>query len=52
MKGCLTSHLAYIYMGEDSKKARKKRESVVCLRISVSICVRLHMTFIYMYVEK
>ena len=43
MKGCLTIHPAYIYMGEDSKKARKKRESVVCLRINVcvSICVRL-----------
>ena len=39
MKGCLTIHPAYIYMGEDSKKARKKRESVVCLRISVYLYV-------------
>lgn len=52
MKGCLTSHPAHIYMGEDIKKARKKRESVVCLCINVPICVRLYMTFIYVYVEK
>lgn len=31
----LTSHSAYIYAIEDSKKARKKLEPVVCLRISV-----------------
>lgn len=35
-----------------AKKVTKKLESVVCLRISVSICIRLHMMFIYVYVEK
>lgn len=35
----LTSHSAYIYTIEDSKKSKKKMEPVVCLHISVYLCV-------------
>lgn len=48
----LTSHSAYIYTIEDSKKARKKLEPVVCCVLVYIYGVRLHMTFIYMYHEK
>jgi hypothetical protein len=49
-EGSLTSHSAYIYMMEDSKKARKKLEPVVCLRIDVYLCVCILAYDVYLHV--
>jgi hypothetical protein len=43
----LTSHSAYIYTIEDSKKARKKLEPVVCVLEYIYVCTLAYDVYLH-----